>query len=80
MSVKITIGGNKEIDLATFIIEKLTKTDGKEFRNVDSVISYTANIMENFSRLMEVLTEKKLLGEDDLKRILDDRDFTIKIN
>ncbi len=68
---------NEKSDLYTFIYENLASRDYTGIRDIDSLIGIIAKLLENQSRLMETLFEKRILSEQELKEILNRFDFEI---
>jgi len=76
MSSTIT-SNNEKTDLYSFIYENLASRDYTGTRDVDSLIGIVAKLLENQSRLLETLYEKRVLSEQELKEILNRFDFEI---
>jgi hypothetical protein len=60
----------KEGDLKNQLIESLAKSDSKNFRETESAIDYISNLIEFLSESIVVLYEKKILDDNDIRRIL----------
>lgn len=74
----IVTSNNKETDLYSFIHANLISSDYTEFRDVDSLTGIISNLLENQSRLLEILFEKGIISERELKQLLNRSDFKVK--
>ena len=72
--VKI-IQRNKEVELKTFIVESLMKSDSANFRDVDSVIDYISNLFGSLGKTIALLYEKKILDISDIKKITNNQEI-----
>ena len=68
---------NEKTDLYSFIYQNLASRDYTGIRDIDSMIGIIAKLLENQSRLLETLYEKRVISEQELKEILNRYDFEI---
>ncbi|MDA3861395.1 MAG: hypothetical protein PF445_09230 [Melioribacteraceae bacterium] len=66
---------DKEVELKSFVVESLMKSDSANFRDVDSAIDYISNLFDSLSETISILYKKKILDIRDIKRITNNQEI-----